>query len=105
MCQVRKRIEVTQCYKCLGFGQTRAKCNGPERKDMCWKSGKRDTRRKHVTTTQNVLLVRTRVWNVSTYMEKRDVSTSRRNEGNSKHEMDKLKAIQVNLRGGKTALD
>ena len=66
---------------------------------------KRATRRKHVTTTQSSLLVRARVLNVSTYREAGDINASRRKEGNSRHEMDNLRAIQVNLRGGKTALD
>ena len=54
--------------------------------------GKRATRRRHVTTTQRDL-------NVSTYREAGDANASWKKEGNSKHEMDNLRAIQVNLRG------
>ena len=46
MCRVRKRVEVTQCCKCLGFGHTRAKCNGPERKGACWKCGQEGHQKK-----------------------------------------------------------
>ena len=72
---------------------------GRKEKTRAGSAGKRSTRRKHVTTTQSALLVTARVLNVSTSREAGDVNASRMKEGISKHEMDNLRAIQVNLRG------
>ncbi|KAG8239144.1 hypothetical protein J437_LFUL018555 [Ladona fulva] len=38
-CQIRKRIIVTCCHKCLGYGHMKRDCTGPDRTDVCWKCG------------------------------------------------------------------
>ena len=38
-CRVRKKTELIQCYRCLGFGHMAAKCRGPDRSRCCWRCG------------------------------------------------------------------
>jgi uncharacterized Zn finger protein (UPF0148 family) len=38
-CNIRKRINVTQCYKCWEIGHTAAKCTGKDRQNDCRKCG------------------------------------------------------------------
>ncbi|KAG8228943.1 hypothetical protein J437_LFUL006565 [Ladona fulva] len=38
-CRIRKRIIVTRCHKCLGYGHMKRDCTGPDRTDVCWKCG------------------------------------------------------------------
>lgn len=38
-CRVRKRLTVTKCYRCLGFGHVRAECKGKDRTKCCRKCG------------------------------------------------------------------
>lgn len=37
--RVRRRVEVTRCFRCLGFGHTRRECKGPDRSGNCWRCG------------------------------------------------------------------
>ena len=36
-CRVRKRTEISRCYRCLGFGHMAADCRGPDRSRSCWR--------------------------------------------------------------------
>ncbi|XP_043272051.1 uncharacterized protein [Venturia canescens] len=38
-CRVRKRLTVTKCYRCLGFGHVKAECKGKDRTKCCRKCG------------------------------------------------------------------
>lgn len=38
-CKVRQIINVKKCFKCQGFGHTRANCTGKEVTDQCWRCG------------------------------------------------------------------
>jgi hypothetical protein len=38
-CRVRKRVTVSQCYKCLGYGHVKKECQGPDRSDLCYRCG------------------------------------------------------------------
>lgn len=39
-CRIRQRVVVTRCYRCLGYGHTKANCKGKDRSTACWKCGK-----------------------------------------------------------------
>ena len=39
-CRIRERRQVTQCYRCLGFGHISTSCNGPDRRNVCYRCGK-----------------------------------------------------------------
>ncbi|XP_053975327.1 uncharacterized protein LOC128874492 [Hylaeus volcanicus] len=39
-CRVRRCVEVTKCFKCLGYGHTKRDCKGPDRSNACWRCGK-----------------------------------------------------------------
>ena len=38
-CRVRKRLTVTKCYRCLGFGHIKAECKGTDRTKCCRRCG------------------------------------------------------------------
>lgn len=39
-CKIKERKPDTRCYKCWGYGHTKAKCSGPDRQTMCLKCAK-----------------------------------------------------------------
>lgn len=45
LCYIEKRIEVTQCKRCWGFGHTKANCSGKDREDLCFRCGGADHKR------------------------------------------------------------
>lgn len=38
-CRVRLKTEVKKCFKCQGYGHTRAQCTHNDRSNLCWKCG------------------------------------------------------------------
>lgn len=38
-CRVRRRVEVTRCFKCLGYGHLAKVCKGPDRSKACFRCG------------------------------------------------------------------
>ena len=38
-CRVRRMLEASRCYRCLGFGHMAALCRGPDRSRGCWRWG------------------------------------------------------------------
>ena len=38
-CQVRRRVVVTRCFRCLEFGHQRRSCKGEDRSSLCYKCG------------------------------------------------------------------
>ncbi|XP_056643829.1 DNA-binding protein HEXBP-like [Diorhabda sublineata] len=39
-CQVRARVKITRCFKCLEFGHRTKECKGTDNSKMCLKCGK-----------------------------------------------------------------
>lgn len=39
ICRLRDRVEVTRCYRCLGFGHVAARCQGDDRSSLCGRCG------------------------------------------------------------------
>lgn len=40
-CDIRKRIQITRCFRCLGYGHRTGDCQGEDRSDLCIKCGKK----------------------------------------------------------------
>lgn len=40
-CRVRKKPEISGCYRCHNYGQLAAKCEGSDRTKCCWMWGKK----------------------------------------------------------------
>lgn len=38
-CRVKRRVVVTRCFKCLGYGHQATSCSGPDRSRHCYKCG------------------------------------------------------------------
>lgn len=38
--RIRRRIYVTRCFKCIGYGHQARDCKGPDRSGLCYKCGK-----------------------------------------------------------------
>ena len=38
-CQIKSRIKVLKCFKCLGYGHIARDCQGPDRSRICYKCG------------------------------------------------------------------
>lgn len=38
-CRIRRRLTVTRCYRCLGYGHTKTDCNGKDRTKCCRRCG------------------------------------------------------------------
>jgi hypothetical protein len=55
-CRVREKLEVTRCYKCLGFGHTANRCSGPDRSKLCFKCGGQDHRANTCKATESCFL-------------------------------------------------
>ena len=41
-CHIRRRLTVKRCFKCLGYGHTKATCKGPDRSECCRKCGAKE---------------------------------------------------------------
>ncbi|KAJ8932157.1 hypothetical protein NQ314_014886 [Rhamnusium bicolor] len=40
-CQIRKKIQITRCFRCLGYGHRTGEYQGEDKSDLCIKCGKR----------------------------------------------------------------
>ena len=38
-CRIREHVEVSRCFRCLGYGHRSRGCSNPDRKDACWRCG------------------------------------------------------------------
>ena len=38
-CRIWEHVEVTRCFRCLGYGYGSRGCSNPDKKDACWKCG------------------------------------------------------------------
>nr|XP_034194795.1 uncharacterized protein LOC117611016 [Osmia lignaria] len=38
-CRIRRRKQITRCFRCLGYSHERRGCKGPHRSTMCFKCG------------------------------------------------------------------
>ena len=41
-CQIKSRLKVLKCFKCLGYGHIARDCKGPDRSGICYKCGSVD---------------------------------------------------------------
>lgn len=48
-CKVRPKTEVKQCFRCQGYGHTRAQCTYADRSNLCWKCGSKDHKARECT--------------------------------------------------------
>lgn len=55
-CLVRKREEVTRCFKCLGLGHKAELCKGPDRSDLCLRCGEPGHRAKECKNEMKCIL-------------------------------------------------
>ncbi|KAJ8971053.1 hypothetical protein NQ317_018316 [Molorchus minor] len=40
-CEIRKRVQITRCFRCLGYGHRTGDCQGEDKSDVCIKCGKK----------------------------------------------------------------
>ena len=55
-CRVRRRVVVTRCFRCLGFGHQRRSCKEEDRSSLCYKCGEAGHPAKSCTGMQKCFL-------------------------------------------------
>lgn len=60
-CRVRRRVEVTKCFKCFGYGHIQADCKGPDRRSqgLCIQCGQPGHKRESCTSKAKCCLCST----------------------------------------------
>lgn len=55
-CRIRERVEIVQCYRCLGYGHISTACKGPDRMGLCWICGKDGHKAKECSEQDHCIL-------------------------------------------------
>ena len=55
-CRVRRRVQVTRCFKCMGYGHLARDCKGPDRSRQCFRCGSEEHKGAACTATAKCVL-------------------------------------------------